>query len=152
MAEDRASGGFLGSGITVEAAREAVWSLRQEDNGNGGSAGDVLQSEKSFTATNTGHCLEARLSPPRSASAPRFGLFGMRSGQEGSNSSTLRRNSSASASLNSLASTSTTATSAPLGAQTAGALMRNYLYRNFTRFTRSPLVQLVIFHGRFIGW
>ncbi|XP_073147545.1 uncharacterized protein [Henckelia pumila] len=35
-------------------------------------------------------------------------------GQEGSNSSTLRRNSSASASLNNLALTSTTATSAPL--------------------------------------
>ncbi|XP_073053849.1 chaperone protein ClpD, chloroplastic-like [Primulina eburnea] len=49
MAEDRASGGFLGSGITVEAAREAVHSLWQEDNGNGGRTGDVSQSETSAT-------------------------------------------------------------------------------------------------------
>ncbi|XP_073021851.1 chaperone protein ClpD, chloroplastic-like isoform X2 [Primulina eburnea] len=49
MAEDRASGGFLGSGITVEPAREAVQSLWPEDNGNVGTTGDVSQSETSAT-------------------------------------------------------------------------------------------------------
>ncbi|XP_075520386.1 chaperone protein ClpD, chloroplastic isoform X2 [Primulina tabacum] len=49
MAEDRVSGGFLGSGITVEPAREAVQSLWPEDNGNVGTTGNVSQSETSAT-------------------------------------------------------------------------------------------------------
>ncbi|XP_042033171.1 chaperone protein ClpD, chloroplastic-like [Salvia splendens] len=46
VAEDRASGGFLGSGITVDAARAAVRSLWEEDNHNDGS---LQQSETSAT-------------------------------------------------------------------------------------------------------
>ncbi|KAG6388419.1 hypothetical protein SASPL_149845 [Salvia splendens] len=46
VAEDRASGGFLGSGITVDAARAVVRSLWEEDNHNDGS---LQQSETSAT-------------------------------------------------------------------------------------------------------
>ncbi|KAI3455190.1 hypothetical protein Pfo_011853 [Paulownia fortunei] len=49
VAEDRAPGGFLGSGITIEAAREAVQSLWQEDDQNDGNGESLKQSETSAT-------------------------------------------------------------------------------------------------------
>ncbi|KAL1559024.1 chaperone protein ClpD, chloroplastic-like [Salvia divinorum] len=49
VAEDRASGGFLGSGITIDAARAAVQSLWEEDNQTGGNGETLQQSETSAT-------------------------------------------------------------------------------------------------------
>ncbi|GFP84722.1 chaperone protein clpd chloroplastic [Phtheirospermum japonicum] len=49
IAEDRATGGFLGSGITIDVAREAVQSLSQGDNRNDGNGGSPQQSEASAT-------------------------------------------------------------------------------------------------------
>ncbi|KAL3631769.1 hypothetical protein CASFOL_024753 [Castilleja foliolosa] len=49
IAEDRAPSGFLGSGITIDVAREAVQSLSQEDNRNEGNGGSPQQSEASAT-------------------------------------------------------------------------------------------------------
>ncbi|KAL0415484.1 UNVERIFIED_CONTAM: Chaperone protein ClpD, chloroplastic [Sesamum latifolium] len=49
VAEDRAPGGFLGSGITIDAAREAVRSLWQEDRQNDENGESPQQSETSAT-------------------------------------------------------------------------------------------------------
>ncbi|KAK4436728.1 Chaperone protein ClpD, chloroplastic [Sesamum alatum] len=49
VAEDRAPGGFLGSGITIDAAREAVKSLWQEDRQNRENGESPQQSETSAT-------------------------------------------------------------------------------------------------------
>lgn len=49
VAEDRAPGGFLGSGITIDAAREAVKSLWQEDHQNDENGQSLQQSETSAT-------------------------------------------------------------------------------------------------------
>ncbi|XP_051147660.1 chaperone protein ClpD, chloroplastic [Andrographis paniculata] len=49
VAEERAADGFLGSGVTIEAAREAVRSLWPEVIGSGGDGGIVQQSESSAT-------------------------------------------------------------------------------------------------------
>ncbi|KAL8464473.1 hypothetical protein ACS0TY_034120 [Phlomoides rotata] len=49
VAEDRAPGGFLGSGITIDTAREAVRILWQEEDGNGGESLQQQQSETSAT-------------------------------------------------------------------------------------------------------
>ncbi|KAK6147933.1 hypothetical protein DH2020_018845 [Rehmannia glutinosa] len=63
IAEDRAPGGFLGSGISIDAAREAVQSLWQEDNQNDGNGESLQQSETSATdvpfSTSTKRVFEA---------------------------------------------------------------------------------------------
>lgn len=51
VAEDRAPGGFLGSGITIDVAREAVRGLwQEEDNQKDGNGGESLRQEQSETS------------------------------------------------------------------------------------------------------
>lgn len=49
VAEDRDPAGFLGSGIAIDAAREAVRSIWQNDDDNGNNSGSVAQPETSAT-------------------------------------------------------------------------------------------------------
>ncbi|KAL2533960.1 Chaperone protein ClpD [Abeliophyllum distichum] len=49
VAEDRDPAGFLGSGITIDAAREAVRKIWQNDEENENKSGSVAQSETSAT-------------------------------------------------------------------------------------------------------
>lgn len=61
VAEDRASGGFLGSGITIEVARSAVQSLWREDNqsdGNGEGQSETSATDVPFS-TSTKRVFEA---------------------------------------------------------------------------------------------
>ncbi|CAI9780037.1 unnamed protein product [Fraxinus pennsylvanica] len=47
--EDRDPAGFLGSDITIDAAREAMRSIWQNDEENGNDTGSLAQSETSVT-------------------------------------------------------------------------------------------------------
>lgn len=49
VAEDRDPAGFLGSGIRIDAVREAVRSIWQNEDDNGDDSGSVAQSETSST-------------------------------------------------------------------------------------------------------
>lgn len=99
IAEDRAPGGFLGSGITLDAAREAVQSLWQEDYQNDESGGSMQQSETSATdvpfSTSTKRVFEAAVEYSRNLGynfiAPEHIAIGLFTVDDGSANRVLKR-------------------------------------------------------------
>ncbi|KAL9156492.1 hypothetical protein ABFS82_09G080500 [Erythranthe guttata] len=99
IAEDRAPGGFLGSGIDIEAAREAVQSLWQEEYQNDGNGGNLQQSETLATdvqfSTSTKSAFEAAIEYSRNHGynfvAPEHIAIGLFTVDDGSANRVLKR-------------------------------------------------------------
>ncbi|PIN10003.1 Chaperone HSP104 [Handroanthus impetiginosus] len=99
VAEDRASGGFLGSGITIDAARQAVRSLWREDYQNDENGETGPQSETSATdvpfSANTKLVFEAAVEYSRAMGhnfiAPEHIAIGLFTVDDGSANRILKR-------------------------------------------------------------
>ncbi|KAG8379623.1 hypothetical protein BUALT_Bualt07G0108000 [Buddleja alternifolia] len=99
VAEDRAPGGFLGCGITIDVAREAVQSLWQEDHQTGGNGESLQQSETSATdvpfSTSTKRVFEAAVEYSRTMGynfiAPEHIAIGLFTVDDGSANRVLKR-------------------------------------------------------------
>ncbi|KAH6758632.1 Clp ATPase [Perilla frutescens var. frutescens] len=99
VAEDRASGGFLGSGITIDAARAAVQSLWQEDNQSDGNGEGLQQTETSATdvpfSSSTKRVFEAAVEYSRTMGynfiAPEHIAIGLFTVDDGNASRVLKR-------------------------------------------------------------
>ncbi|KAK4395458.1 Chaperone protein ClpD, chloroplastic [Sesamum angolense] len=102
VAEDRAPGGFLGSGITIDAAREAVRSLWQEDRQNDENGESPQQSETSATdvpfSASTKRVFEAAVEYSRTMGynyiAPEHIAIGLFTVDDGSASRVFKRKNS----------------------------------------------------------